>query len=152
MQQGDAPSSPQDLANAFLAVHVKLRRRVDAALADVGLSLARHRLLAMVGDHGPCRLTDIASHFAFAPRSVTEAVDALERDGLVMRVPDPHDRRAKRVSLTETGQDALRVAGARRQAVVEAAFEELDEAQRGQLQALLGSVLQRLSAQDGERA
>lgn len=145
MTRGETPSSPQALADAFLAVHLQLRRRVDAALADVGLSMARHRLLAMLGEHGPCRSADIAVRFAFAPRSVTEAIDGLEREGLATRVPDPHDRRAKLISLTDSGREALKTSNARRRAVVETAFDGLDEAQRAQLQGLLEAVLLGLS-------
>ena len=37
-------------------------------------------------------------------RNVTGLVDHLERDGLVVRVPDPEDRRSVRARLTEEGQ------------------------------------------------
>jgi DNA-binding MarR family transcriptional regulator len=34
----------------------------------------------------------LAGVLGFAPGSVTDTVDALERDGLVRRTEDPHDR------------------------------------------------------------
>ena len=38
------------------------------------------------------------------PQSMGEVVDELERLGYVERRPDPTDRRAKLITLTETGQ------------------------------------------------
>ena len=54
------------------------------------------------------RSSELAQHLHIAPRSATEVVDALEAKGLVARSPDPSDRRATLVSLTDRGRDALR--------------------------------------------
>ncbi len=37
---------------------------------------------------------DLATQLMVAPRTITDLVDALERDGFLRRVPDPSDRRA----------------------------------------------------------
>ena len=54
----------------------------------------------------------LAGLLGFAPRSVTETVDVLEREGLVTRTEDPNDRRARIVSLTEAGREACATAAA----------------------------------------
>jgi DNA-binding MarR family transcriptional regulator len=41
------------------------------------------------------------------PRTVTDVIDVLERDGLVTRVPDPTDRRSIHAQLTEGGLERL---------------------------------------------
>ena len=55
-------------------------------------------------DSGGVRSKELAEHLRIAPRSATEVVDALEEKGLVTRSPDPGDRRATLVSLTDRGR------------------------------------------------
>jgi DNA-binding MarR family transcriptional regulator len=50
------------------------------------------------------RLTDLAVGAAMAPQSMNELVDDLAAKGYVERRPDPVDRRAKRIHLTERGR------------------------------------------------
>ena len=76
-------------------------RVIDRMMAGHGASYARARLLIEIAKQGPLRSSDLAASFNFAPRTVTEAIDGMERDGLVRRDADPDDRRAKRISLTE---------------------------------------------------
>lgn len=57
------------------------------------------------------RLIDLAEGAGMAPQSIGELVDQLEKLGMVERRPDPDDRRAKRVFLTDVarqGQQAAR--------------------------------------------
>nr|WP_237687603.1 MarR family transcriptional regulator [Arthrobacter jiangjiafuii] len=50
-----------------------------------------------------------------APRSATEVVDQLQEKGLVERTPDPTDRRATQISLSDAGLTLLeRIRSARR--------------------------------------
>lgn len=52
------------------------------------------------------RLTDLARGAGMAPQSIGELVDQLEDLGMVERRPDPDDRRAKRVYVTEKAREA----------------------------------------------
>lgn len=56
------------------------------------------------------RLTTIASRANITPQAVGELVDDLERLGYVVRRPDPDDRRAKRIVLTDQGQACVAAA------------------------------------------
>ena len=56
------------------------------------------------------RLTDLASRAGITAQSMGELVDDLEVKGYVERRPDPDDRRAKRIHLTERGRKNARVA------------------------------------------
>jgi DNA-binding MarR family transcriptional regulator len=55
------------------------------------------------------RLTDLATLAGMTKQSVGELVDDLAALGYVERIPDPDDRRAKLISLTEKGEQAQRV-------------------------------------------
>jgi len=52
------------------------------------------------------RLTEIAERADMTKQSVGEIVDDLVARGYVKRIPDPGDRRAKLVCLTERGEEA----------------------------------------------
>ena len=65
------------------------------------------RALRVLTRHGTMRLSKLSEHLHIAPRSTTEVVDALESRGLVRRSPDPDDRRATLVELTEHGLGVL---------------------------------------------
>lgn len=52
------------------------------------------------------RLTDIAERAKLTKQSVGEIVDDLVERGYAQRIPDPDDRRAKLICLTERGESA----------------------------------------------
>lgn len=83
-----------------------MRRLIDVHLSANGASMARLKLLAFLAEQ-PRRSTDIASFFDHAPRTVTQAIDWLEQNGLVSRSPAPGDRRAKLVQITDAGREML---------------------------------------------
>jgi len=90
--------------------------------------------------HGAMNQATLANRLGFAPRSVTETVDALEREGLVTRSEDPHDRRARIVELTDSGREAAEVASAVRKKAMDEIYGVLTPAQRAQLVSLLDTV------------
>ncbi|MBT2517550.1 MarR family transcriptional regulator [Streptomyces sp. ISL-90] len=53
------------------------------------------------------RLTDLARGAGMTPQSMGEIVDELEQLGYVTRQPDPRDRRAKLIVLTELGRKTI---------------------------------------------
>src|SRR5215210_2733420 len=56
------------------------------------------------------RLTELAAHARMTLPAMSELVDDLQRLGMVERRPDPRDRRAKLICLTDAGWDAMRTA------------------------------------------
>jgi DNA-binding MarR family transcriptional regulator len=52
------------------------------------------------------RLTDLATLAGMTKQSIGEIVDDLAERGYVERIPDPADRRAKLIRLTEKGEQA----------------------------------------------
>lgn len=53
---------------------------------------------------GPMRLTELARTEQISQPGITQLVTRLERDGLVERRPDPSDKRAVLVHITEAGR------------------------------------------------
>ena len=132
--------SPVDAGLTYLELHHQLHRIVDQAMSSAGLSLARAKVLMRLDSHGPMNQATLAGLLGFAPRSVTETVDGLERDGLVTRTEDPHDRRARIVALTASGREAFEAAMTVRSKTMDEIFGVLSPAERAQLVSLLTTI------------
>ncbi|MCB2050427.1 MAG: winged helix-turn-helix transcriptional regulator [Novosphingobium sp.] len=134
----------ESLVTGYVEVYRQLTRTLDQQMARNGASLARTRLLLFLIKRGPMRAIDIADFLAQAPRTVTQAIDGLERDGLVERLPDPTDRRAKQIRVTASGVDAAAKTEPMRRKIVDQTFGTLNEEEREVLQAILTKLLQSL--------
>jgi len=83
-----------------------LSARIFRAVANAGYSdlrPAHGNVLEQLTYSDGRRLTDLASSAGITAQSMSELVDDLERRGYVERRPDPTDRRAKRIHLTDKG-------------------------------------------------
>lgn len=124
-----------------------LRVPYQAALAYVYARLAvdfpglrpAHLTVIQVIEHPPVgsRLTDLAEQAQITVQSMGELVDGLERAGYVERRPDPTDRRAKRICLTERGWAAHERGGELVREFQAARAERIGVAKLEQLLALL---------------
>jgi DNA-binding MarR family transcriptional regulator len=131
-------------------VYMLLHRRIDRAMADQGASLARTKLMILIQKSGgAARAADIAEVFGQAPRTVTEALDGLERDGLIVRTPDAADRRVKRLAITEAGTRAISATEPVRRRLIDEVFDRLDGSERATLTTLLGKLLAGLPDPNG---
>jgi DNA-binding MarR family transcriptional regulator len=94
------------------AIHLLRRLRVeDEAL---GISAPRLSALSVLVFAGAKRIGELARLEQVEPPTMTKLIDALVRDGLVVRERDPDDARAVRVRATPTGARTLRRGRARR--------------------------------------
>ncbi|QJY46748.1 MarR family transcriptional regulator [Pseudonocardia broussonetiae] len=112
----DALAAGLLLPRAGQAVDRLLRR----AVAAHGLTPTSLGVLGVLARGRPASHRDLAAALGIAPATLTPAVDALERGGLVRRVRDTVDRRVVQVRATDAG--LTRYAGA-----VDAAARELGE-------------------------
>ncbi|WP_030733332.1 MarR family winged helix-turn-helix transcriptional regulator [Streptomyces sp. NRRL S-237] len=113
------------------------RELVAAALAAEGLKLMHHAVLAATAEYGPVAQADLGRRLAVDPKDMVGMLNHLQEAGLVLRTPDPDDRRKNAVTVTPEGTAAL----ARCAALAEAANAEflapLDPPEREHLLALL---------------
>jgi DNA-binding MarR family transcriptional regulator len=122
------------LAEAFWAVARRLRDTSQETLAPWEISPSQLRALRMLRRHGVMRLSELSDRLRIAPRSATEVVDALESRGLARRRPDPGDRRATLVEVTDDGAGVL---DAVRGSEAERVFGRLSPADRSRLARIL---------------
>jgi DNA-binding MarR family transcriptional regulator len=83
------------------------------------------------------RMGDLAAELGIAARTVTDLVDGLEREGLLVRRPDPTDRRATLLELSAVAQEHFESVRTTQQQMSEEILAPLDDAERRQLQDLL---------------
>ena len=86
------------------------RRRWSAAYARSDLTRGDFDVLATLrrsGTDRPLSPSALSATLMLTSGGMTQRIDRLERAGLVRRSPDPADRRALRVSLTERGAQVV---------------------------------------------
>jgi DNA-binding MarR family transcriptional regulator len=82
-----------------------IEERLENALEPLGLSLAKFGALANLVDAGEALpLRTLADRCACVRSNMTQLVDRLEAEKLVVRADDPHDRRSVRAALTSEGR------------------------------------------------
>jgi DNA-binding MarR family transcriptional regulator len=76
-------------------------------LARLGLTTPKMRSLAILTVIDGLLISQLAVYAIVEQSTLSRALDALEADGLVRRVPDPQDSRATRVQITDAGRAAF---------------------------------------------
>lgn len=82
-------------------------RGIRGSVEKYGLTIAQFGVLEMVYHLGPQNQACIGRKLLWSAGNVVKVVDNLERDGLVRRVADSRDRRARIVELTGRGRQLL---------------------------------------------
>jgi DNA-binding MarR family transcriptional regulator len=134
------PAGDEPLSEAFWSVARRLREVSQETLAPFEITPAHLRALRALNRHGTMRLSELSDHLHIAPRSTTEVVDALQSRGLVQRRPDPGDRRATLVGVTEHGADVLAAIRAARGTEAGRVFGRLSLSDRAELARILGQL------------
>ncbi|MEV8515123.1 MarR family winged helix-turn-helix transcriptional regulator [Dactylosporangium sp. NPDC051484] len=118
-------------------------RLVAQALAREGMRMMHHAVLATVAELGPVSQAGLGRTLRVDPKDMASIVHDLDEQGLIVRMPDPVDRRKNAVSLTDAGARLLR----RTEKLGEEANAELtaalSDAEREQLVALLARIVAR---------
>jgi len=133
----DRTADDDSLSELFWSVARNLRQLNRETLGPLNVSPSHGRALAVLLRHGPMRPGALAEHLRIAPRSATEVVDDLQERGLVARAPDPADRRAILLTLTDLGTATGAAIKAARQAAAERFFAGLSEGDRAELARIL---------------
>ena len=74
---------------------------------EVALDRSAYGIMCRLVDEGGQRLGSLAHAFGLDPSTITRQVQALEQAGWVERRPDPADRRAVLLDMTDEGRDVL---------------------------------------------
>ncbi|HEX2980378.1 MAG TPA: MarR family transcriptional regulator [Anaerolineaceae bacterium] len=123
-------SALHDWTDVFL--HHSMERFI-ATLKNSGLSMSQIGTLKHLGHHGPCRVTDISNILGVTNAAVSQLVERLVQQGLVLRTEDPHDRRLKQLALTDKGNQLLQEGILIRQRWLDDLVDTLTDAEQEQV-------------------
>lgn len=122
--------------------HAACVRVLSERCREVGLTLPQHDVLARLLADGSLRQNDLADRLFVTKSNVTALLSRMERDGLVQRSPDPEDGRAKRVSMTPTGEQRVRASLDRQREVAAGMIAQLTPEEC----AAMGDMMRRVRA------
>lgn len=130
-------------------------RQHDRTVVAAGVPVDRAAvplLRALAENGGPMRPGELAVRLAVEAPHVTRQVQRLERAGYVERVPDPDDRRCRRVTLSGSGLEAvesIRTSGRR---WISGALGEWSPAERERLAGLVNRMVDDFESHSGAGA
>jgi DNA-binding MarR family transcriptional regulator len=102
------------LATSIMRVQQMVLAALDAAVKPFGITFARYEVLVLLSFSrtGSLPLSKVGERLMVHPTSVTNLIDRLEAQGLVVRTIDAADRRRILASLTAEGRRVLKRATA----------------------------------------
>ncbi|MET7487916.1 MarR family transcriptional regulator [Streptomyces sp. NPDC005538] len=121
------------------------RTLVADALAAEGLKMWHHVVLSAVRDLAPVAQADLGRSVGLDPKDLVGVLNDLQSTGLVVREPDPKDRRKNAVSLTTEGARLLKRCEKAARAANERLLAPLSAAERERFM----DLLIRISGTDG---
>ena len=132
----------------LLADNSRLARRAfDERVRADGVTGPQARLLLLLQRTPGENQGYYADQLDVEPITMGRMVDRLEEAGLVERRPDPNDRRARRLHLTDKSRQKLARLRERLEGLVDEILAGLSEAEREEFRRLLTVVRSNLAAQ-----
>lgn len=101
------------MVTSIMRAHQLFLAQANDVLRPFGLTFARYEVLAWLAwnaDCGSLSLSQIGERLQVAPATVTSAIDRLEADGLVRRLPHPSDARTTLAEITARGRRSVAAA------------------------------------------
>ena len=130
-----------------------LRRAFDRRASSLGVTRAQWKVLFRLTRFPGLRQVELADMLDVEPITLSRIVDRLEEASLVERAPDPADRRAWRLQVTEKAKpliDKLKTLG---NELIEEAFDGVPADDLDKMRVVLAQVRENLAAvQRGKKA
>ncbi|MGB3410524.1 MAG: MarR family transcriptional regulator [Microthrixaceae bacterium] len=143
----DKAADGMAIVTSIIRVEQILLGQIDLVLKPFELTFARYELLTLLNfsRQGALPLGKIGARLQVHPASVTNAVNRLEKDGLVERVAHPDDGRTVLATLTPSGRSlALKASDALNEQVFERIHLDPED------QAVLFQILYRFRQNSGD--
>ncbi|MFE2182488.1 MarR family winged helix-turn-helix transcriptional regulator [Streptomyces sp. NPDC059455] len=106
-----SPAAPEsaELAERLRTALQHLLPALRGARGEHGdLTPSRQTALGALATHGSMRISTLATRLGIALPTTSRMVELLDTAGWIERTPDPEDRRASLIALTDTGRELLR--------------------------------------------
>lgn len=127
-----------------------VKKRFDRFAETTGMSRAQWQVLARVAKRQGVNQATLADLVGVEPITICRMVDRLEALGLVERRPDPTDRRARLIHMTEAARPGIERMRGVAQSLFNEALEGISPEEEAILSRLLGRIHANLLAVTGE--
>ncbi|WP_229518462.1 MarR family winged helix-turn-helix transcriptional regulator [Massilia sp. PAMC28688] len=164
--QGDG-AQPLDLASRLtqdhhqslklwlrmLACTVKIENEIRSRMRTTfDITLPRFDLMAQLERHPEgLRMGELSRRMMVTGGNITGITDQLEREQLVVRVPDAKDRRVYTVKLTEAGRRTFADMAVVHEGWIAELLQDISPDDKGQLITLLSQMKQHLNSADDKQ-
>lgn len=133
------------ILDRLLAISSLLHKDTQRSFAGTTLTEPRVHLLWVLIHNGPSPQNRLAEALSTTPRNISALVDGLEATGYVRREPNPGDRRAVLVTLTDEASRMMRRMGEEHARLSELLLQAVDPHDREAFEHGLDAALARLS-------
>ena len=135
----------ENVATMLAQVSRLMRRAFDERARAIGVTRPQWQVLSVLARNEGINQGALAEILEVEPITAGRMIDRLQDADLVERRPDPTDRRAWRLFLTERGTQLLDQLRPFARDTVEAALEGITEAERAELKRVLETMRGNLS-------
>lgn len=144
----DPPPIRTTAGDAFTTLVVQILRlnahlvaAGDELARPAGQTSARWQVMGII-EHGAATVAQVARTLGLARQSVQRIADLLAEDGIAEYVPNPADRRADLLQLTDPGRAALQAIQAAQRTWANALGAEIGEDELRRASEVLGRVME----------
>ncbi|MFC9552869.1 MarR family winged helix-turn-helix transcriptional regulator [Rhodococcus sp. NPDC056960] len=139
---------------ALTAVITRLRRALRSSVREdfawESLPMAQVEFLQRLSAESGLRIVELARKHRMATNTVSALIQQMVETGLVVRSPDPRDRRAVRVDVTDAGRTRLNAWMGANERRISEAFDRLDANHRAAIGAAIPALAQLAELLDTE--
>ena len=132
-------------------VAVFMRRSMQSFIRyarQSGLSMSQINALFHIHHAGGRGVTDLGEHLGISNAAVSQLLERLVQQGLILRYEDPADRRAKKLTLTDKGAQMLQEGIHARQGWLHDLSATLSAAEKEQVAAALKILIDKTRQMD----
>lgn len=100
------PDLSQQLSYLIARVNRMVEDDLTRRLQPGGFSIEHYRVLKVLDHERPLAMGELATRVLVEPATLTKIIDRMVSEGLVVRLPDPADRRKVLISLSPAGESS----------------------------------------------
>jgi DNA-binding MarR family transcriptional regulator len=142
------PQDDQFITTLYQWNEVSMRRSMRNFLRyarETGLSMSQFGVLFHLSRMRSSGVTDLGDHLGVTSAAVSQMLERLVKQGLILRSEDPHDRRVKQIVLTDKGRQILEAGTAARQDWLVELADSLSASEKEQIGASLNLLVVKAS-------
>lgn len=138
------------LQESISSIMRRSMRSMILYMKDNELSMSQIGALFQI-NHGHSNVSDLGQGLGITIAAASQLIERLVQQGLIVRLEDPEDRRAKQLELTEKGRRILKASVQARHGWLEHLAASLSPAEREQVASALRLLRERTEQLEEER-